>query len=254
MARPRGAEQDAAARPDGEAAGGAPPAGRAGAERVPDGADPFRADLEKYYRIHFGTASPALLSRAYLWARHTGLHCVAGYRLSRYARRVAARRPLLSLPLVNLARTVELGLALVHHVSISADIGPGFYVGHAGMIFIGPTAIGRNFSVTHAVTIGVGQNDGARGTPVIGDDVWVGTASVLSGAIRVGDGATIANGTMLSRSVPAGTLVAGNPGRVVLLSYDNSRLMGTPAREGAAPEGADAPAGPEEAVARPAAS
>jgi serine O-acetyltransferase len=191
-----------------------------------DDAAPFRADLEKYYRIHFGTPTPSLSRRAYLWARHTGLHCVAVYRLSRYVRRVAARSRLVAFPLLNLARALELGLELVHHVSISADVGPGFYVGHAGMIFIGPTVIGRNFSVTHAVTIGVGIGEGARGTPVVGDDVWVGTASVLSGPIRVGDGVTVANGTMLSRTVPAGALVAGNPGRVVMLSYDNAPLMG----------------------------
>jgi serine O-acetyltransferase len=112
-------------------------------------------------------------------------------------------------------------------VRIYADVGPGFFIGHAGMILIGPTVIGRNFSVTHNVTIGFGQSEAARGYPVIGDDVWVGTGSVISGAIRVGDGATIANGTMLSRSVPPRSLAAGNPGRVVLQGYDNSFLLGT---------------------------
>jgi serine O-acetyltransferase len=186
----------------------------------------LRADLEKYYRLHFGTTSPRLAQRALLWATHLGLHCVAAYRVSRCLRAAAGRHPWLGPLLRNLARILELRLEVVHHVRIAAAVGPGFYIGHAGMIFIGPTRIGRNFSVTHGVTIGVGQSQGARGTPVIGDDVWVGTGAVLAGAIEVGDGATVANGAMVSRSIPPRALAGGNPARVVLQGYDNAALLG----------------------------
>jgi len=192
----------------------------------------FAEDLEKYYRLHFGSERPPLRRRAFLWATHFGLHCVATYRATRIARRVAARHRWASLPLVSAARALEHALELLHHVRIGADVGPGFYVGHAGMIFIGPTRIGRNFSVTHNVTIGVGQGEGARGTPSIGDDVWVGTSAVLAGAITVGDGATVANGAMVSRPVPPRALVAGNPARVLMQGYDNGALLGD--RPGAA--------------------
>jgi serine O-acetyltransferase len=187
---------------------------------------PFRADLRKFYRISYGTESPTLPERLRLWTTHFGLHCVAAYRLERFARRVASGSPRLGLPLAISASLLGYAVELLHHVRIYADVGPGFFIGHAGMILIGPTVIGRNFSVTHNVTIGFGQSEAARGYPVIGDDVWVGTGSVISGAIRVGDGATVANGTMLSRSVPPRSLSAGNPGRVVLQGYDNSSLLG----------------------------
>ncbi len=188
--------------------------------------DAFRVDLRKYYRLHFGTTHPPLSRRAALWATHMGLHCVAGYRLCRLARTLAADHAWARLPLVNLARAVELGLEVLHHVRIGAEVGPGFYVGHAGLIFIGPTRIGANFSVTHGVTIGVGQAERGRGTPVVGDDVWIGTGAVLAGAIDIGDGATVANGAMVSRSVPARALVGGNPARVILAGYDNAALLG----------------------------
>ncbi|MGC4001338.1 MAG: hypothetical protein QM767_29325 [Anaeromyxobacter sp.] len=208
--------------------------------------DLFRADLEKYYRLHFGSSSPPLRKRAALWVSHLGLHCVAAHRLARQARSTAARRRWAAPALLGLARVVEHGMELVHHVRISAEVGPGFYIGHAGMIFIGPTRIGRNFSVTHGVTIGVGQAVGAKGTPVVGDDVWVGTGSVLAGAIEVGDGATVVTGSVVTRAVPRSALVAGNPARVVMLGYDNADLLGgsgsTRWRGAPAPEPAAPPA------------
>jgi serine O-acetyltransferase len=199
---------------------------RDGGPQDADACHPFRADLRKYYRICFQSESPGLAQRLRLWGTHFGFHCVAVYRFDRFARRLTARLGRLCFPLVLLASVLGHLLELVHHVRIYADIGPGLFIGHAGMIFVGPTVIGRNFSMTHNVTIGFGQTEGAKGFPLIGDDVWVGTGSVLSGAIRVGHGATVANGTMLSRSVPARSLSAGNPGRVVLADYDNASLLG----------------------------
>ena len=185
------------------------------------------ADLRKLYRVSCGTETPELPARLRLWATHFGFHCVAAYRLGRLARSVAARHRWAS-PLALGAGLLGHAVELVHHVRIYADVGPGFYIGHAGNIFIGPTTIGRNFSATHNVTIGLGQGEGAPGYPIIGDDVWVGTGCVISGAVRVGDGATVAHGTMLSRSVPPRALAVGNPGRVVLQGYDNASLLGAP--------------------------
>lgn len=208
------------------------PSMAAGSPAAAEEVDRFRADLRKLYRVSCGSEAPELATRLRLWATHYGLHCVAVYRFGRLARALAARHRWAS-PLAFGAGVLGHAVELVHHVRVYADVGPGFYIGHAGTIFIGPTTIGRNFSVTHNVTIGLGQSEGATGYPVIGDDVWVGTGCVVSGAIRVGDGATVAHGTMLSRSVPPRALAVGNPGRVVLQGYDNAALLGSAARRAA---------------------
>jgi acetyltransferase-like isoleucine patch superfamily enzyme len=51
---------------------------------------------------------------------------------------------------------------------------------------------------------------------------------VITGNITVGDGVTILPGTVLTRSVPAGALVKGNPGHVIRLGFDNAALRRTP--------------------------
>jgi len=187
----------------------------------------LRADLDKYYRIHPGFARPPLRRRIRLWIFNFGLHCVACYRLGKYADRLHSKSKILGF----IPRCVHLVLSyfvrMVHHVDIdAATIGPGFNIGHVGTIYVGPAVIGRNFSLGHNVTIGMGHSEAGEGIPTIGDDVWVGIGAIISGAITIGNRVTIANGCILSRSVPDGCLVAGNPGRVVLADYDNSKLLG----------------------------
>ncbi len=50
---------------------------------------------------------------------------------------------------------------------------------------------------------------------VIEDDVWIGfKASILKG-VRIGRGAIVAAGAVVTKDVPPFTLVAGNPARVI---------------------------------------
>jgi len=186
----------------------------------------FREDIQKYYRIGFGSKKPPLFSKIRLWISHFGFHCVAVYRLGSFASQVYARNKIVGLPVKVIHFILDYFVRAVYHVAIDADIGPGFYVGHIGNIYIGPTKIGANFSVTHNVTIGVGHIRGKEAIPTIGNNVWIGTGSVISGACKVGDNVTIASGSILTRDLPDGCLAAGNPARIVLINYNNTHLLG----------------------------
>jgi len=50
---------------------------------------------------------------------------------------------------------------------------------------------------------------------VIEDDVWVGAAATVTDGVRVGRGAVVAAGAVVTEDVPAHTVVAGVPARVV---------------------------------------
>lgn len=49
----------------------------------------------------------------------------------------------------------------------------------------------------------------------IGDDVWIGSHAIILPGVTIGDGAIVAAGAVVTRDVEAGTVVAGNPARVV---------------------------------------
>ncbi len=65
---------------------------------------------------------------------------------------------------------------------------------------------------------------------VIEDDVWLGSNAVVTDGVRIGRGAVVAAGAVVTRDVPAHTVVAGVPARVV------RRVDETPAEQGAARE------------------
>jgi acetyltransferase-like isoleucine patch superfamily enzyme len=54
-----------------------------------------------------------------------------------------------------------------------------------------------------------------RKAVVIEDDVWLGANVFVMPGVTIGTGAIVSAGTVVSKSVPAFALVAGNPGRVI---------------------------------------
>jgi len=97
-----------------------------------------------------------------------------------------------------------------------ASIGPGLYIGHIGGVHINPQAVlGSNCNLAHRVTIGASAM-GREGSPVVGDDVYIGTGATLVGKIKVGNGAKIAANTLVMSNIPAGATVMGVPGRIIM--------------------------------------
>ncbi|MCK5127024.1 MAG: serine acetyltransferase [candidate division Zixibacteria bacterium] len=202
----------------------------------------LRTDIDKFYKIHFGTTNPTFLRKLKFWLYHFGLHCVVIYRFGKWARNLKMRNKLFGVPVFIIQRFFNFYMRLMYHVEVDdADIEPGFYIGHIGTIFVGPSKIGKNFSIHHNVTIGIGHAQAAEGVPTIGDNVWIGAGAMISGAIKIGSNVTVANGCMLSRNIPDGALAVGNPGRVIMKEYDNNHLLSGEAIEKPADPKTDPP-------------
>lgn len=86
-------------------------------------------------------------------------------------------------------------------------IGKGFLGIHPIGSTINAKEIGMNFCIRNNTVIGKGNG----GLPVIGDNVDVGTNSVIIGGITIGNNVVIGAGTILTKSVPDNCVVVGNP-------------------------------------------
>lgn len=55
-----------------------------------------------------------------------------------------------------------------------------------------------------------------EGAPVhVGDDVWIGASTFILPGITISDHAIVGAGSVVTKDVPVGAIVAGNPARVV---------------------------------------
>lgn len=50
---------------------------------------------------------------------------------------------------------------------------------------------------------------------VLGRNVWIGGRSVILPGVRIGDGTTVGAGSVVTHSLPAGVVAAGNPCRII---------------------------------------
>lgn len=97
----------------------------------------------------------------------------------------------------------------------SASIGTNFKIGYwgIGLIIHSNTKIGDNCLVAQNVTIG--RKFGDKGVPVLGNDVYVGTGSVIFGEITIGNNVIIGSNSVVNKSVPDNCTVVGNPMRII---------------------------------------
>lgn len=63
-----------------------------------------------------------------------------------------------------------------------------------------------------------------KGDTTIGNDVWIGHQALIMPAVTIGDGAIIASRSVVTKDVPAYSIVAGNPAKVVRYRFNDQTI------------------------------
>ncbi|MET9859530.1 CatB-related O-acetyltransferase [Streptomyces smyrnaeus] len=63
-----------------------------------------------------------------------------------------------------------------------------------------------------------------RGDTVVGNDVWFGYRATVMPGVRIGDGAIVATGAVVTGDVPPYTIVGGNPARPIRQRFDDADI------------------------------
>jgi serine O-acetyltransferase len=118
----------------------------------------------------------------------------------------------------------SLALMLQHSISThfavdihpAAKIGSGILIDHATGLVIGETAVVEdNVSIMQSVTLGgTGKESGDR-HPKIRKGVLLGPGAKILGNIDIGEGSMVAASSVVLKSVPSHSIVAGVPAEVV---------------------------------------
>ena len=90
-----------------------------------------------------------------------------------------------------------------------------------GIVVSDQASIGKNATILQQVTIGV-KGFATKGAPILGDYVTVGAGAKIIGPITIGHHVIIGANAVVTKSVPDGATVVGNPGRVIKI--DNKKV------------------------------
>lgn len=101
--------------------------------------------------------------------------------------------------------SIEVGCQIANDTTIGNDV------------MIAPEVV--IFSVGHETSdtsIPMRLQGNTKPRPVtIGDDVWIGQRAIILPGITIGDGAIVAAGSIVTKDIPARTVVGGNPAKIL---------------------------------------
>lgn len=107
--------------------------------------------------------------------------------------------------------------------SINRDAWIGNDTKIGNYVMMGPEIIilsgGHNFS---DLTIPMINQGSSQRKPVkIGDDVWIGTRTIILPGIQIGSHSIVGAGSVVTKDVPDWAIVGGNPARIIRYRNDN---------------------------------
>jgi serine O-acetyltransferase len=145
------------------------------------------------------------------------------WRISAALRRRGFKRAALFVKKINSA---------IYHNSLAPGVqfSPDVRFGHHGFgtMIHANVVIGRRVKIWHNVTLAVQASTGAPHKIVIEDDVIIGANAVVvtpqGASVRIGQGARIGAGAVVTKDVPAGATVVGAPVRVIMRGAGGERL------------------------------
>lgn len=126
----------------------------------------------------------------------------------------------------------KVGQELTIEPNFHCDYGSNIYLGERffanfGCVFLDicEIHIGDNcmfgpavqlYTATHPLEAALRNSGVEYGKPIrVGNNVWIGGSAIINPGVTVGDNAIIASGAVVTKDVPAGAIVGGNPAKII---------------------------------------
>lgn len=121
---------------------------------------------------------------------------------------------------------VTLGRGFNCDYGVNIEVGENFYCNYDVCILdVCKVKIGKNcliapqvgiYTACHPLEKDVRASGLECGKPVtIGDDCWIGGRAVINPGVTLGDNVIVGSGSVVTKSFPSDTVIAGNPARII---------------------------------------
>lgn len=103
-------------------------------------------------------------------------------------------------------------------IPFKTKVGKGLIIQHGqGLVVNDGTIIGKNCVLRNGCTIGIKKDLLGKKSraPILGNNIDVGANAVIIGPIEIGDNVVIGAGSVVVKSVPARSIIAGNPAKII---------------------------------------
>ena len=120
------------------------------------------------------------------------------------------------MPHVSFAKNMDVSIGHNVQFGIGTDIATNVHFGNNILVGGGVRFVGRR---DHDFTVPgqtIWKSDRGENVPIdVEDDVWIGAASVILSGVKIGRGAIIAAGSVVTKDVPSCEIWGGNPARKI---------------------------------------
>jgi acetyltransferase-like isoleucine patch superfamily enzyme len=100
----------------------------------------------------------------------------------------------------------------------------------AGVLFIAagehPMSLVSSYPFPGSDQFGPPTRDIAKGPITIGNDVWIGSRAIVLSGVKIGDGAVVGAGAVVSKDVEPYAVVAGNPAKLIRHRFEPKIVEG----------------------------
>lgn len=146
-----------------------------------------------------------------------GRFVLVHFRLAQLCRRTPKPLLLLLIPYLVFYRVMFewiLGIELPWNTQIGAGL--KLYHGQ-GLVVNDHSIIGKNCTLRHNTTIGHKElaNGQFSASPIIGDNVDIGSNTAIIGPVTIGDNVKIGAGSVVVKNLESDSIYAGNPARLI---------------------------------------
>lgn len=111
------------------------------------------------------------------------------------------------------------------YVGPNCTIGPKVKIGRFTMLANNVSIVGGDHIYTNPNTPIIFSGRPQLNETIIGEDVWIGAFSIIFAGVKIGDGAIVGAGSVVTKDIPPYTVIAGVPAKYIKMRFNEEEIV-----------------------------